>query len=93
MLEQDSGPRDGVVKQMDGFCMNSAKTFVGRNVNLHLKDGAVIVNVLLTGIQKVSRKNNFVEYARTGNRKISRLPLRNVAWAELINSNILRKAA
>jgi len=78
---------------MESFCANSAKSYIGRNVNLHLKDGAVIINVLLTGIQKVSRKNNIIKYVLTGNRRTGRLPLRNVAWAELINSNLMQKVA
>jgi len=78
---------------MESFCANSAKSYLGRYVNLHLKDGAVIVNVQLTGIHKVSGKNNQIEYAPNGKRKTSRLPLRNVAWAELINLNFLQKAA
>jgi hypothetical protein len=78
---------------MESFSANSAKSYIGRNVNLHLKDGAVIVNVLLTRIHKVSGKNNLVEYAPSRNRKTSRLPLRSIAWAELINSNFMQKAA
>jgi hypothetical protein len=60
---------------------------------LHLKDGAVIVNVQLTRIHKTSGKNNQIEYTLGGNRKTNRLPLRNVAWAELLNMNFLQKAA
>jgi len=78
---------------MDNFCANSAKSFIGRNVNLHLKDGAVIVNVQLTGILKAAGKNNVVEYTPFGGRKSDRIPLRNVAWAELLNANFLKKAA
>ena len=78
---------------MDNFCANSAKSFIGRNVNLHLKDGAVIVNVQLTGILKAAGKNNVVEYTPFGNCKSSRIPLRSVAWAELLNLNFLKKAA
>jgi hypothetical protein len=78
---------------MENFGTNSARSYIGRNVNLHLKDGAVIVNVQLTGILKGSGKNNLIEYTPYGNRKTSRIPLRNVAWAELLNSNLLRKAA
>jgi hypothetical protein len=55
-----------------------------------LKDGAVIVNVQLTGILKGLGKNSLIEYTPYGNRKTSRIPLRNVAWAELLNSNILK---
>lgn len=78
---------------MESFSANSAKSYLGRNVNLHLKDGAVIVNVQLTAIHKISGKNNQIEYSPSRNRKTCRLPLRNVAWAELINSNFLQKAA
>ena len=82
-----------MVNVMESFSANSARSYLGRNVNLHLKDGAVIVNVQLTRIHKVSGKNNQIEYLLSKNRRTSRLPLRNVAWAELINSNFLQKAA
>jgi hypothetical protein len=78
---------------MENFSANSARSCIGRNVNLHLKDGAVIVNVQLTGILKGSGKNNLIEYTPYGNRRTSRIPLRNVAWADLLNSNLLQKAA
>ncbi len=82
-----------MVSGLESFSANSAKSYLGRNVNLHLKDGAVIVNVQLTGIHKISGKNNQVEYAASGKRKTSRIPLRHVAWAELINANLMQKAA
>ena len=41
---------------MENFSVNSAKSYIGKNVNLHLKDGAVIVNVQLTGIQRAREK-------------------------------------
>jgi len=78
---------------MENFSANSARSCIGRNVNLHLKDGAVIVNVQLTGILKGSGKNNLIEYTPCGNRKTSRIPLRSVAWADLLNSSLLQKAA
>jgi hypothetical protein len=78
---------------LESFSANSAKSYLGRNVNLHLKDGAVIVNVHLTGICKISGKNNFIEYSTSGKRKTSRIPLRNVAWAELLNANLMQEAA
>jgi hypothetical protein len=78
---------------MENFSANSARSCIGRNVNLHLKDGAVIVNVQLTGILKGLGRNNFIEYTPYGNRKISRIPLRSIAWADLLNSNLLQKAA
>ena len=78
---------------MENFSVNSAKSYIGKNVNLHLKDGAVIINVQLIGIHKGSGKNNLIEYTPDRNRRTTRIPLRNVAWAELLNSNFLRRAA
>ena len=76
---------------MDNFSLNSAKSFLGKNVNLHLKDGAVIVNVQLTGIRKGDfGKGSLVEYVPYGNRKIVRIPLRNIAWAELLNLSLMQ---
>jgi hypothetical protein len=76
---------------MENFGLNSAKSFLGKNVNLHLKDGAVIINVQLTGIRKGDfGKGNLLEYVPYGNRKITRIPLRNIAWAELLNLNLIQ---
>ena len=75
---------------MESFSGNSARSYVGKNVNLHLKDGAVIVNVHLTKIHKTAGKNNNqIEYAH-GKRKTTRLLLRNIAWAEMINRNLMK---
>lgn len=49
------------------ICLNSAKSFVGKNVNLHLVDGSVVINVFLKAISekrflviKVAGKTKFV---------------------------------
>jgi hypothetical protein len=78
---------------MENFSANTAKSYIGRNVNLHLKDGAVIINVQLTCILKGEGKNSLIEYTPYGNRKTRRMPLRSIAWAELLNSNLLQRAA
>jgi hypothetical protein len=78
---------------MENFSLNSAKSFLGRNVNLHLKDGAVIINVQLTRIRKSELgKGNLLEYVPYGNRKIAKIPLRNIAWAELLNLSLFQAA-
>jgi len=78
---------------MENFSLNSAKSFLGKNVNLHLKDGAVIINVRLTGIRKDDYgKGNFVEFVPYGNHKISQIPQKNIAWAELLNLNLIQTA-
>ena len=81
------------VELMENFSLNSAKSFLGRNVNLHLKDGAVIINVQLTRIRKGDLgKGNLLEYVPFGNSKATLIPLRNVAWAELLNLNLFQTA-
>ena len=77
---------------MESFSLNSAKSFLGKNVNLHLKDGAVIVNVQLTGIRKSDFGKSLIEYVPYGNAKIACVPLRNIAWAELLNLSLLQTA-
>ena len=78
---------------MEYFNLNSAKSFLGKNVNLHLKDGAVIINVRLTGIRKSDfGKGNLIEYVPYGNRKTACVPLKNIAWAELLNLSLIQTA-
>lgn len=78
---------------MESFSLNSARSYLGKNVNLHLKDGAVIVNVHLTRIRKGENgKKRLLEYIAFGNREIIQIPLRNVAWAELLNFNFFQSA-
>lgn len=76
--------------KMEGFGVNTAKSFLGRNVNLHMKDGSVIVNVLLAEIQKDEfRGNAFVKCVPYGRRNAFRIPLKSVAWAELLNLTLI----
>jgi hypothetical protein len=75
---------------MDRFCMNTAKSLLGKNVNLHLKDGSVIINVQLAEIQKDELKRQaFVKCIPYGNRRMMTIPLKNIAWAELLNLNLI----
>jgi hypothetical protein len=79
---------------MENFGLNSAKSFLGKNVNLHLKDGSVIVNVQLTGIRRGDfGKGSFVEYVPYGDCAVGKVPLRNIAWAELLNLIFLQSAS
>ena len=77
---------------MENFSLNSAKSFLGKNVNLHLKDGSVIINVQLKGIQKGGNlgKGNLVEYIPYRNQKLARIPMRNIVWAEMLNLNLMQ---
>ncbi|MEM2118553.1 MAG: hypothetical protein QW840_00310 [Candidatus Bathyarchaeia archaeon] len=76
---------------MERFCVNTAKSFIGRNVNLHLKDGSVIVNVQLSSLCKDEyERNTFVECVPHGSRSSFKVPLKNVAWAELLNIHFIQ---
>jgi hypothetical protein len=78
---------------MESFSANSARSYIGRNVNLHLKDGAVIINVQLTRLHKgLGKNNNQIEY-HLANRKNTRIPLRTIAYAEMINVNLMNNPA
>lgn len=75
---------------MERFSTNTAKSLLGRNVNLHLKDGSVIVNVLLAEIQKDEFKRKaFVECIPYRRKNTLRILLKNIAWAELLNLNLI----
>jgi hypothetical protein len=78
---------------MESFSLNSAKSYIGKNVNLHLKDGSVIINVHLKSIKKgLFGKGNLVEYMPYKNRKLTSIPLRTVAYAEMLNVNLMNIA-
>lgn len=78
---------------MESFSINSAKSYLGKNVNLHLKDGSVIINVQLIGIRRDDfGKSAFVEYLPYKNCRTASVPLRSVAWAEMLNLNFLQAA-
>ena len=75
---------------METFGVNSAKSFLGKNVNLHLKDGSVIINVQLEEIQKDEFKREFfLTYIPYRNRRAFRISLKSIAWAELLNMNLI----
>lgn len=75
---------------MEGFGINTAKSLLGRNVNLHLKDGSVIVNVRLAEIKKDEFKRKaFIKCIPYGRKNALRIPLRNIAWAKRLNLNLV----
>lgn len=70
---------------MRDFCQARVKSYIGQNVNLHLKDGSVIVNVLVTSLQSnKNRKSENLHYL--GPEKASmRIDLRKIEWVEYLN--------
>ena len=75
---------------MEAFGVNTARSFLKRNVNLHLKDGSVIVNVRVSDIMRDDfRREKFITCVPYGNGATLRVPLKSVAWAELLNLNFI----
>jgi hypothetical protein len=80
--------------KMETFCVNCAKSFLGKNVNLHLKDGSVIVNVHLGEIQKDEfKRKKVVTCFSHGNRRAFKVPLKSIAWAEDLRLNLILASA
>ena len=75
---------------MEGFSVNTARSFLGRNVNLHLKDGSVIVNVQLSEILRDDfRRENVLTCVAFGKSNTFKVPLKSIAYAELLNLNFI----
>jgi hypothetical protein len=78
-------------ENMESLGMNSARSFLGRNVNLHLKDGSVIVNVQLERIQKDEfKRQRFITCIPFGDQHALRISLKSIAWVELLNLNLIK---
>jgi hypothetical protein len=75
---------------MERFSLNTAKSFLGKNVNLHLKDGSVIINVQLLEILKDEfKRETFINCAPHGRGNAFKIPLKSIAWAEQLNLNLI----
>ena len=77
---------------MESFSLNSAKSLLGKHVNLHLKDGAVVINVQMTRVRKGLGKGNFLEYTPYGKHKGAQIPMHCVAWAEQLSPSLFQTA-
>ncbi len=79
-----------MVKGVNSFNLNVAKSFLGKNINLHLKDGSVIVNVQLAGFQRDEMRNEVlircISYKKG---KMLQIPLRKIAWAKPVDLNVI----
>ena len=76
-----------MVKRMRRFDLNSARTYVGSNVNLHLKDGSVIINVLVTKtVQRKSRHGDAaLQCVLPTRKKTVKVSLGEIEWAERLD--------
>ena len=90
MLDQACRSRSAVVKTLEGFSVNTARSFLGKNVNLHMKDGSVIVNVHLSQILRDDfRRENVLTCVAYGKMNTFKVPLKSIAYAELLNLNFM----
>jgi len=70
------------------FDLNWARSNIGRKVNLHLKDGSVIVNVLITNALRSNHESSVLHYTIPLRNKFGKVPLREIAWAERLDSHL-----
>jgi len=74
--------------------LNSARAYKGRNVNLHLKDGSVLINVYVVEARREKNNGKPALFCLTQRRKNTRprtikFRLKDVAWMDQLNPHIL----
>lgn len=70
------------------FDLNWARSKIGCKVNLHLKDGSVIVNVLITNALRSNSESSVLYYTSPLRNKFGKVHLREIAWAERLDSHL-----
>jgi len=75
---------------MASFDLNSARSYVGQNVNLHLKDGSVIVNVFVVDVQRDSYEKSVALHCTTPTKRMMKIYLREIEWAERLDPHLFR---
>jgi hypothetical protein len=75
---------------MHAIDLNMARSHIGRKVNLHLRDGSVIINVLVTsagrslyGFEPGRTVLHFVASLRG---KVNKISLKDVEWLEPLDT-------
>ena len=63
--------------------LKSARAMVGRRVNLHLRDGSVVINVRV--VEALRGSPSVLRYKAPARGRKRRVPLRDVAWLEPLN--------
>jgi len=71
------------LSKKNGMRLNSARAMVGRHVNLHLRDGSVIVNVRV--VEALRGSPSVLFYKTVTKSRRHRVSLRDVAWLEPLN--------
>ena len=71
---------------MNRIDLNVARSHVGHKVNLHLKDGSVIVNVIVTKagrtIYGFEPNRSVLHFASSIRGRVSKISLKEIEWME-----------
>jgi hypothetical protein len=75
---------------MNRIDLNVARSHIGQKVNLHLKDGSVIVNVIVTKAGRIiygfEPNRSVLHFAQSVRGKVSRIPLKEIEWMEPLSN-------
>ena len=76
---------------MHAIDLNMARSHIGRKVNLHLRDGSVIINVLVTSagpsLYGLEPGRTVLHFAASFKGKVCRISLKDVEWLEPLDSS------
>ena len=75
---------------MHNIDLNVARSHIGRKVNLHLKDGSVIINVLVKNAGRslygFEPSRSVLHFAASIKGRISKIPLKEIEWMEPVSN-------
>ncbi len=75
---------------MSRIDLNVARSHIGRKVNLHLRDGSVIVNVVVTkagrSLYGFEPNRSVLHFALSSKGKACKMPLREIEWMEPLSN-------
>ncbi|MCW3985475.1 MAG: hypothetical protein NWE91_03570 [Candidatus Bathyarchaeota archaeon] len=78
---------------MERFNLNVARAFIGRHVNLHLKDGSVLVNVYVADAKREKDGGKPAVFCITQPRRPPlTILLKEIEWMEQLNPYLLVNA-
>jgi len=78
---------------MERFNLNVARAFVGHHVNLHLKDGSVLVNVYVADAKREKDGGKPAVFCITQPRRPPlTIFLKEIEWMEQLNPYLLMNA-
>lgn len=78
---------------IERFNLNVARAFIGRHVNLHLKDGSVLVNVYVADAKREENNGKPAVLCITQPRKPPlKVFLKEIKWMEQLNPHLLVNA-